>query len=780
MTTKRKILRWLLRIVAVLLLAPLIALGGVAAYYGWVVSGTPGTLDTPVSAGEQGAMVNVFAGTGGIPYMSAYDTPAACVPFGMVRLGPDTASIIKNWTALNASGYYYGDNKILGFSHTRLVGADAREGGTFRILPALGVRADRQRAKGSYTRFSHRKEKGFPGYYAVELPQEGVLAELTATPHTGVHRYTFRKAGTPHLLLDVTSALGDGRCEMGKARVLPETREIEGSARCYGSFSGRYGGLELYFVARFSAPFAQYGTWSGATFAPGAAQAEGNRIGVDLAFAESAAANGLEVRLAISCVSVANARANLEAECKDLGFDTLAAAAKAAWEQRLTLIRAEGGTPAQRRIFYTALYHAFQMPTRFSDANGEYIGFDRAIHRAEGFQYYTDFSLWDSFRTVHPLYNLIARKDQRDMVVSLVEMAKAGGALPRWPAGCGYTNCMFGTPADIAVAEAYLKGVRDFDVEAAYASMLQLATQGPPQGCKFGGRNGLSDYLALGYCPSDKMNKAVSATLEYAWSDYSIALLAKALGHNADAAQFEKRGQNYRNTWNPGTQYFQPRDSQGKFGPFDPLALSYTDWDGKITAAYVEGSALQWRWGVPYDMEGLVSLFKSREYFIAELQDYLNQSNPRKGWWNPHSYYWHGNEPYVHAAYLFNAAGRPDLAQYWIDRIRETKYGDDPVGLDGNDDGGTLSAWYVWSALGIYPIAGTVRYELGTPMFDSARVNLGEKTLTIETKNHAPGNLYVWRVTLNGTPVDRTWVTHDEIANGGVLCFEMGAAPPAP
>jgi predicted alpha-1,2-mannosidase len=777
----KRFLKWLAVFLCVVMALPILGVLYVFGFYHSVVSSTPGALKVNLAPGELGSRVNPFIGTGGFPWMCGHDTPAATTPFGMVRLGPDTASILINQTGLNRSGYYFGDNKIIGFSHTRLVGADALEGGVFRVFPTVESRAEWARGKDRFARFSHRNETAFPGYYAVRLPKDNVLVELTATPRVGVHRYTFRKHEAPHLLVDITSALGDHKCKDGVVMVNPQAHEIAGTVRTFGSFSSRYGGLDVNFMARFSRPFSKFGTWNGERFTPGADGAAGDAIGADLCFEglDAEALGVVEVRLAISCVSIGNARKNLEAEAAGRSFEDVAAAARDAWEKQLALIHVQGGTEHQQRIFYTALYHAFQMPTVFNDVNGEYMGFDRAVHKAEGFRYFTDFSLWDTFRTVQPLYNLIARNDQRDMMVSLVEMAKAGGCFPRWPSGCGYTNCMLGTPADIAVTEAYLKGVRDFDVETAYRAMRQTALTGKPETSRFAGREGLDWYLKLGYCPSDRMGESAAATLEYAWADDAISLLAQELGHKEDAEIFAKHAQFYRNVWNPATQHFEPKDTQGNFPKErNPLVLSYVDFKRKYAGGYVEGSGEQWRWAVPYDAGGLISLFASRDSFIRELEVYFARSKPGVGSWNPGPYYWHGNEPYIHAAYLFNAAGRPDLTQKWVRWILKTKYSDDYVGLDGNDDGGTLSAWYVLSALGFYPIAGTKRYEIGAPLFAKAEAHIGDNVLTVIAENSAPENIYVQRVWLNNSPLDRTWFTHDEIAQGGVLRFEMGPTPP--
>jgi predicted alpha-1,2-mannosidase len=760
---------------AVIFLLCLLGVWGVCHNVVRVKAGAMRVNETP---GELGAQVNPFSGTGGFLWLCPHNSPAATTPFGMVRLAPDTASLFVNDTGINRSGYYYADNKIIGFSHTRLVGADAKEGGAFRIMPTVESRAEKMRAKGRFARFSHRDETAFPGYYAVRLPKDDVLVELTATPRVGVHRYTFNKNEAPHLLLDATSAIGDRSCEDGVLMIKKEVSEIEGKMRATGSFSGRYGGLDVYFVARFSKPFTSIGVWNGDRFTAGGNDAAGKDIGADLTFERANGPNVIEVRLAISYVSIANARANLDAEASSSrGFDAVYAAARDAWEGVLSRIRVDGGTETQRRIFYTALYRAFMMPTIFTDVNGEYMGFDRTVHKAEGFQYYTDFSLWDTFRTVQPLYNIIARGEERDMMRSLVEMAKAGGCLPRWPSGCGYTNCMFGTPADVAVSEAYLKGIRDFDIDSAYNSMRQLALTGPPSGSKFGGRDGLDGYLQSGYCTSDKTKRCVAKTLEYSWSDNSLSLLARALGKNDDADLFARHALNYRNTWNPETKHFEEKDSSGTFAKEHNFArLSFIDPSERYTRGYVEGSGEQWRWAVPYDPDGLISLFGGRDYFISELERYFEKARSGVGRL-PNGYYWHGNEPFINAAFLFNAAGRPDLTQKWVRWIMDEKYSDDSVGLDGNDDGGTLSSWYVMNALGFYPIAGGTRYELGSPLFDKAVVKIDDKLLAISAGNDPVKNRYVSKVVLNGAPLERPSFTHDQIAQGGTLQFEMSPTP---
>lgn len=772
----KRILKILLVLVLTLLAVPLTAILGVVGKYQSIVRKTP-ALETRTEPGPRTAQVDPFIATGGWPWMSGLNTPAAQVPFGMVRLGPDTESFINNERCLNRSGYYYGDDKLIGFSHTRLVGADSKEGGVFRVFPTKESRLEQTSRKDRFTKFSHTKERAFPGYYAVWLPQEQVLAELTASAHGGIHRYTFQDMSKPgHVLIDASSILA-GRTRDTAISIHPETAEVTGTNTIHGSFSGRYDGLTVYFAARFSPPFHAYGVWQGDAFTASGTEASGEDCGADLTVTAPPGA-GVELRVAISYVSIDNARENLEKELEGQSFEDIAAASRDAWEARLNTIQITGGTERQQRIFNTAMYRAFQMPSLFTDVNGEFRGFDKEVHRAEGYTYYSDFSLWDTFRAAHPLYNLIARKETSDFMKSLVEMAREGGCLPRWPSGCGYTNCMFGTPADIAVSEAWLKGIRDFDVDFAYACMRQTALEGKPAWSKFAGREGLEHHLQYHYLPSDKENDSVAATLEYAWCDTALAGLATALGKTEDAAIFADHAKWYQNLFNPASTYFEPKDSAGAFSStIKPTLLTYLDFDRNYTKDYVEGSAEQWRFAVPYDAEGLVSLFPSKEKFVDALEEFFEGSTSGVGHWNPGGYYWHGNEPYIHSAYLFNSAGRPDLTQKWVRWIMERKYDDTYYGLDGNDDGGTLSSWYVFSALGFYPIAGTTRYWLGSPLFDSAEVDIAGNTLKIVAENNSDDNVYVTAVTLNGQPLREPWFTHEQIAHGGELRFTMSAKP---
>ncbi len=775
----KRLLKFALYLILIVVLSFAAFVGVLAFKYYRIVGAKPGKPLTKVQPKELGHWVNPFIGTGGIPWVCGHNFPGAMVPLGMVRLGPETVSMLTHKRALNTSGYYYGDDQVLGFSHTRLNGTGATDGGNFLIMPAVETVQPKTYRKGQFTSFSHNEEIASPGYYAVKLPNLGTLVELTATPRVGVHRYTFGDDKTPHLFLDVMSAMGGRKGREGKLRVLPAAKELEGTARTFGTFASRSGGIKVYFVARFDQPFTSFNTWQGDTVLPNQTTAEGEGLAVDLAFGNANQSKVITLKLAISYVSIENARANLETEAGAKTFEQIVAEAQRAWEDKLSLVKIQGGTEQQKTIFYTALYRVFQMPTLFNDANGDYFGFDRKVHQASDFNYYTDLSLWDTFRTVHPLYTLIAPKAQRDMVVSLIKMLEQGGWLPRWPSGNGYSNSMLGTPADIVVADTYLKGIKNFDVEQAYQAMRRTALAPTPPGAAFSGRQGVASYLQYGYCPAGVVERSVSRTLEFAWADDAISKLAKSLGHEDDAKLFDEHSKFYRNLWNTNTQYFQPRDAQGNFvEPFKPLLLTYMDREGKLTRDYVEGSALQWRWAAPFDALGMISLFKSREYFVEELNNFFAKSDPTMAAWTPGSYYWHGNEPDLPAAYLFNEAGRPDLTQKWVRWILENKYSDSYNGLDGNDDAGTLSAWYVFSALGFYPIAGSDKYQLGAPLFEKAEVKLKNKPLVIVAENYSPEHRYVQKIWLNDIPLDRFWIKHGEIEQGGVLKFVMGLEPP--
>ncbi len=771
-----KLLKWIMIGLGALLLVAILFIGSLYSYFTYRNNQPFGQLKTAFKPGKLGQNVIPFIGTGGYFWVCANNFPGASMPFGVVRLSPDTESSVFRKKAMSTSGYYYPDNQIIGFSHTRLTGTGATDGGHFRIIPSTNENGWKDYLEGRYSSFRHENERAFPGYYAVKLDHPDVLAEFTATMRTGVHRYTFSNEAEPHLLLDVCSVLGDKSAEGGSVTIDSNKTEFSAEVKTFGTFASRYGGIKVYMFGRFDRTFSRSVILDGVSKVPDQHHGSGKNLGVDFKFDKNGQPLGLKI--GISHVSIENARQNLETETGGLSFEALVGAGKEKWEEKLSLIEPEFDNEKIKTIFYTALYRSFQMPTLFQDVNGDYFGFDKKAHKAEGFNYYTDLSLWDTFRTLHSLYMLIAPKEQRNMLVSLMKMKEQGGFLPRWPSGNGYTGSMLGSPADMVISESYQKGIRDFDVRSAFEGMKFLALNATPKGARYGGRSGIEAYNKYGYCPTDLMDKAVSRTLEYAWADHAIAVLADSLGYVEDAKLFYEHAQYYKNVWNPGTRYFQSRDSKGVFSTaFKPLRLSYFDTDGKYTKDFVEGSALQWRFAVPYDPQGLIALFGGDEAFARELNDFFEKSDPTMSSWNPGCYYWHGNEPDIHSAYLFNEARRPDLTQKWSRWILDNKYDVNAEGVDGNDDGATLSSWYLFASLGLYPIAGSDYYELGAPLFKHVTIHLGNKILEVVTENYSPKNRYVSKIWLNGKLLSGFRLKHQKIANGGVLAFEMSYLP---
>ena len=491
--------------------------------------------------GEFGQYVDPFIGTGGTPWTCGMVSPAATVPFGSVRLGPDTcflggAYIVKT----NTSGYYYEHGHIRGFSHSRLSGTGAEDYSMFRVTPAVG------NADAGVMAYSHDNEVAVPGYYAVYLPSVGCLAEMTADVHTGVHRYTFNSSKDARLFIDVTSAAAKSQSRDGKVEYDPETGVITGSCLLFGQFAGRYDGLPTYFAAVADKPIKSVDISS-----------DPENCSVDINFGDLKD-QSVELKIGISFVSTENAMLNLKTETDGLDFDGVYKKAVQAWEDNLSVIKIDTGDEDIKTIFYTALYHNMIMPTNFTDVNGEYLGFDKKVHVAEGFTYRSDMSLWDTARTTHPLYTLIAQDIQTDCLNSLVQMATQGvGVLPRWPQGAGYAGSMMGDIANIVVTESYLKGIRDFDVEAAYAFMKN-SSENPASRA---GREHVNEYNQYGYVPQDLCpgNESASRTIEYAWEDAAIATLAAELGYTEDVARYSEKAMYYKNIFDPDTKYFRAK-----------------------------------------------------------------------------------------------------------------------------------------------------------------------------------------------------------------------------
>lgn len=715
-----------------------------------------------VTAGEYGKYVDPFIGTGGTPWTCGMLSPAATVPFGAVRLGPDTSFVGGIYiTKMNTSGYYYEQGHIKGFSHSRLSGTGAEDYSNFRVTPVIGNNEP------SVMTYSHDKETASPGYYAVYLPTVGCLAEMTADSHTGVHRYSFCNSGDARLYIDVTSGSANEDSYGGYVEYNEETGMITGGCVIDGQFSGRSDGLPAYFAAVTSKPILSYDI-----------NTDEKDCGIDLNFG-NLKNDSVEIKIGISYVSKENAILNLVAETDGLWFDEVRKNAVGEWEERLSSIKINADNETKTK-FYTALYHSMIMPTDFTDVNGEYLGFDKKTHIAEGYTYRTDMSLWDTVRTTHPLYTLIAEEIQTDCLKSLVNMAEQGaGVIPRWPMGAGYTGSMIGDAANIMIAESYLKGITDFDVGAALEFMKYTSDNAVNKD----GRGFVDEYNKYGYIPQDTegVNKSVSRTLEYAWADAAIASLAKALGKDDDAEKYGAKSMYYKNVFNPETKYFQARNADGSFvWNFNPYITTFYDavMIKKFADCYCEGSARQWRWSVFHDIDGMIKLFGSEEYFVSELDAFMKDASLTRAAIDPGHGFWIGNQHDIHTPYLFSNAGRPDLTQKWVRWTLDNRFSTDINGLDGNDDGGAISAWYVFSSMGFYPLAGSDKYWIGSPCVNNAEITLSNgNVLKVTANNQSDDNVYVRSVTLNGEKLDGCYITHAQLTGGGELVFEMSATP---
>ena len=712
--------------------------------------------------GEYTQYVDSFIGTGGIPWTCGMVNPAATVPFGLVRLGADTSFIGGAYLLkTNTSGYYYEHHHIEGFSHSRLSGTGAEDYEMFRVTPAIGSK------KAGVLAFSHENETATPGYYAVYLPTIDCLAELTATAHTGVHRYTFGSSKDARLSIDVSSFAGNSRVENSVAEYDASTGIITGSCVLHAQFSGRYDGLPVYFAAKVNRNIEELSINGDAT-----------DLKVDINFGDIQD-DTVELKMGISFVSNENALLNLETEVGNKSFDDVRKEAQDQWENELSLIKIDSEDEEIKTIFYTALYRTMIMPSDFTDANGEYLGFDKEVHTAEGYTYRTDMSLWDTVRNTHSLYTLIEAEVQNDCLNSLVEMAKAGDAMPRWPQGAGYSGSMFGDSANIMITESYLKGFTDFDVQTAYEYMKKSSDSKVNKV----GRDFVDAYNEYGYVPNDidTTGKSVSRTLEYSWEDGAIATLADALGYTADALKYGEKSMYYKNVFNADNKYFHPKNSDGKFtSVLVPNATSFYDdiIPLGLTEGFCEGSARQWRWSATHDIEGMIELFGSDEYFVSELEAFMEDAAPTRAYFDPGSGFWVGNQHDIHTPYLFSDAGRDDLTEKWVRWTLAERFSTDVNGLDGNDDGGTLSAWYVFSSMGFYPLAGTDKYWIGSPNVDAAEITLSNgNTLSVTAVNQSAKNIYVKSVTLNGVEITDNYLTHAQLMAGGDLVFTMSANP---
>lgn len=729
------------------------------------------TVSSPIDA------VDPFIGTGG----EGHTFPGATAPFGMVQLSPDTDTTCEIRACYgHAAGYRYEDPTIQGFSHTHFSGAGHSDLGDVLVMPQAGaeVRLDpgdpKQPGSGYRSRYDHAREAARPGYYAVDLTDSGVRAELTAGIRVGVHRYAFPSGQAAHLLIDLRSSLYNY-----PGKILWSGLHLRGDGTLTGfrETRGWAPGRKLYFAMRFSAPLTGHGFidrdkavpykgFQGPGRGSEAVQEKlGRALEARLDFGELA--RPLEVKVALSGVDEAGALANLEAEPGD--FEAIRAQTSSAWSKALGAVDIAAPAPTRRSI-YTALYHALLAPSVWSDADGHYRGPDDQVHHAEGFTFRSTFSLWDTFRAEHPLLTLVQPgQTTSDVVRSLVESRRYSpdGILPVWQFAGRETWTMIGYHAAPVIADAYLKGIRGFDADAALDAMVASADH-----AAYGG---LGEYIARGYVPIDKEPEAASKTVEYAYDDWTIARMARALGRTALADRFEKRAGNWRNSFDARTGWLRARLSTGAFRtPFDPTAINYG-------SDYTEGNAWQYSWFMPQDEGGLIRLLGGDAKAIAKLDAMFDYDVSKLDYSHAEDIagligqYIHGNEPSHHVAYLYVYAGAPWRTQERLAQIVESQYKPAPDGLSGNDDLGQMSAWLVFTALGFYPVApGSNEYVIGRPFVDRAVLNLPDgKTFRVVADGLTPANRYVASVSLNGRLLDRSFITDSEIRAGGELRFRM-------
>ncbi len=682
--------------------------------------------------------------------------PGAQAPFGMVQLSPDNG--LPGWDRI--AGYFYPDSTIAGFSHTHLSGTGAGDLYDISFMPVTLPMREAKAPLGVHSRFSHADETAHAGYYQVRLSDYDINVELTATPRCGVQRYTFPTNGKQRMVVLNLAKAMNWDATVDSKIVVVDSFTIEG----YRFSDGWARDQKVWFRTRFSQPMRKVEIEE--------TTLEGNKNGkgvvARIGFATDGASQ-ITVATAISPTGLEGARKNLEAEVGNLDFDTLRQRAESEWDKELGRIEVTGGTAAQQTVFYTALYHAMIAPTLLCDVDGSYLGADRKPHKTAGWNNYETCSLWDTYRAAHPLYDILMPSRAGDMVNSLLAFSKENGRLPVWNMWSSETDMMIGYHAASVIAEAALKGVPGIDKDEALRQCVKTAN--------LDGYRGIGLYKKLGYVPYDVKEPtlgddwSLSRTLEYAYDDACIAALAKSMGKTDVYKVFAKRAQNYRNVYCKTSTFMQPRRSDGTFQP----AYSPDDYTSHIC----ESNGWHYMWSVQHDIKGLEKLV-GKKAFAAKLDSFFTYS-PKANAELPLfstgmiGQYAHGNEPSHHAAYIFNKIGQPHKTQKYVREILTKLYNDSPAGLCGNEDCGQMSAWYVLSALGFYPLNPvSCEYELGTPLFKTATLHLENgNTLTIKAENYSEDRYLVDGVKLNGKRVKGTAISHDDIANGGTLVFEM-------
>ena len=718
--------------------------------------------------------VDPMIGTGGLSYRLGSVFVGASMPFGMTKVGPDTKHI--DWGEpgfTHCEGYWYPDTHVAGFSQLHIHGTGAPDYGVLLVQPTYGMTEDKVTETGYMLPLNHDKEHAEPAYYKLTMGNPPVVAELTATTRVGMHRFTFQETDEAVVLVDPSHVIAS--CDVTDTEITIDKDQgtIEGWLHTGCSLSGRFGGFTMYFHGRFTAAATDAGVWQDDLLSAGAMSATGPETGAWFQFV-AAPETPIEFAMGISFVDLQHARDNLELEVSDADFDEVLAGTRDTWDAALGRGKAifPDDTPEDVRIqYYTSLYHAMLMPTIWSDNDGSYIAFDDTIKNTDGHIFYTDFSMWDTYRTLHPLLFMLYPDRSADMVMSLLEMARIHQCIPKWVLANGDGGSMIGRPGTIVVADAWLSSLPIDDEQWMYETMLHshgiaVEDETVPE-CA--ADDGMMDYIQYGYHPSDKHGGSVSKTQEIAWADYCVGRVAEAMGSQTVAQDFFKRSLNPYNLYNEELGFFHAKDSVGnwleKFNAFF--------WADHFT----EGNAWQYLWLVPHDPAGLAELLGGTETFFARLDEFFDET---EAWDNPvvpPQHYFQGNEPDIHAPFLYSALGRPASSAKWSRWIMDKEFYVDPEGLAGNDDAGTMAAWYAFATLGFYPVPCTGRYLLGSPRVKEAWLNSFGNPLHIVVEGASEAKPYIKSVTWDGQPVETPWFTIEQLKAGGEVVFTMSEEP---
>jgi len=705
--------------------------------------------------------VNPFIGTGG----HGHTYPGATVPFGMLQVSPDNGISSWDW----CSGYHYSDSIVAGFSHLHLSGTGIGDLADILFMPTnkkldLTTKTTSRDQLPYKSKYSHVNEKATPGSYQVFLEDPKINVELTSSQRTAFHKYTFAKNDKQSVVIDLGFAIN-----WDKALKTSITVEDQFTISGYRYSMGWAKNQKVFFVAKFSKPITESVLLANKQIVTGKS-AEGENTAAQLFF-DAKNDQELFVKVSLSSVSVANAKDNLDGEGSN--FEKTKTNAANIWNAALNKIEVETPVDSLKTIFYTAMFHTQVAPVAYSDKNGQFRREDDQIVTAKDYTAYSTLSLWDTFRAENPLLTLLAPKQTSDIVNSMLAYYDTKKILPVWTLYANETNTMTGYHSIPVIVDAYQKGIKGFDAEKAYQAMKATMMQD---------ERGLNFYKKYGYIPYNLLDESVTITLEYAYDDWCVAQMAKALGKTEDYQFFLNRSKAYQYLFDSKTGFMRGKSEDGKSWnePFDPKHSNHRE-----HTDYTEGNAWQHSWFVPHNVDDFIALHGSNEVFTKRLEQLFTESSEITGS-NVSAdisgligQYAHGNEPSHHIAYMFNHANQPWRTQYWVRHILDTQYNTTPNGLSGNEDCGQMSAWYVFSSMGLYPMnPASGEYEIGSPIFEKAKINLeGGKSFVIEAQNVSDKNFYIQSATLNGVPFNKTVITHQQILQGGILHFVMGAEP---